>query len=407
MRIGLFTDTYPPFINGVSTSVNMLKNALEKLGHEVFVVTVNTEGYEYNIKEDGKVICVPGVPIKLFDYRISSIYPMKIVKTIKSWQLDVIHSHTEFGIGTYARIMAKKLKIPVIHTYHTMYEDYVYYITKGHFDKLSKRVVKHLTKFYCDKTAKELIVPTIKTKEFLIEKYNCNSNIHVIPTGIETERFYEENVDKTKVSKVEQDLGLKKDDFKIIFVGRLGKEKNIEFLIEAQQLLNKKDNKIKLLIVGAGPYLDILKEKAQELNVLDSIIFVGKVAWENMPIYYQVADVFATASRSETQGLTVIEAMAAAKIPVCINDESFKKTVKDGKNGIIFDDLEDYCAKIKELLKNKDKPSFKVLQKQAREDSYLYSALNYAKSCLKVYDKAIKEYPIVKYRKRDKRKDSN
>lgn len=295
----------------------MLKNALEKLGHEVFVVTVNTEGYEYNIKEDGKVICVPGVPIKLFDYRISSIYPMKIVKTIKSWQLDVIHSHTEFGIGTYARIMAKKLKIPVIHTYHTMYEDYVYYITKGHFDKLSKRVVKHLTKFYCDKTAKELIVPTIKTKEFLIEKYNCNSNIHVIPTGIETERFYEENVDKTKVSKVEQDLGLKKDDFKIIFVGRLGKEKNIEFLIEAQQLLNKKDNKIKLLIVGAGPYLDILKEKAQELNVLDSIIFVGKVAWENMPIYYQVADVFATASRSETQGLTVIEAMAAAKIPVC------------------------------------------------------------------------------------------
>ena len=115
MRIGLFTDTYPPFINGVSTSVNMLKNALEKLGHEVFVVTVNTEGYEYNIKEDGKVICVPGVPIKLFDYRISSIYPMKIVKTIKSWQLDVIHSHTEFGIGTYARIMAKKLKIPVIH----------------------------------------------------------------------------------------------------------------------------------------------------------------------------------------------------------------------------------------------------------------------------------------------------
>ena len=142
MRIGLFTDTYPPYINGVSTSVCMLKKALEKLGHQVYVVTVNPENMKYKFEENGKVIRIPGVPIGIYDYRLTGVYPIKAFNKIKKWKLDMIHSHTEFGIGTCARIVANQLNIPLVHTYDTMYEEHVHYITQGHFKRSSKEIVK-------------------------------------------------------------------------------------------------------------------------------------------------------------------------------------------------------------------------------------------------------------------------
>ena len=119
MRIGLFTDTYPPYINGVSTSIAMLQNALEKQGHEVFIVTVNAEKMKYENEE--KVIRIPGIPIGIYDYRLTGIYPLRAIEKIRKWNLDVIHSHTEFGVGTFARLIAKQLNIPLVHTCHTMY----------------------------------------------------------------------------------------------------------------------------------------------------------------------------------------------------------------------------------------------------------------------------------------------
>ena len=160
MRIGLFTDTYAPQINGVATSILMLEHSLRKLGHEVYVVTVNNDILSYDFGE-ANIIRIPGIPTGIYDYRLSGIYPLKAINKIKKWNLDIIHSHTEFGIGTFARIMAKQLDIPIVHTYHTMYEDYVHYITKGHFDTTSKKIVEYFTKFYCDKTVTELILSLI------------------------------------------------------------------------------------------------------------------------------------------------------------------------------------------------------------------------------------------------------
>ena len=160
MRIGLFTDSYPPYINGVSTSVAMLKRALEKKGHIVYVVTVSDNALKYEYDEEERIVRVPGIPIGIYDYRLSRIYPLSMINTMKNWKLDVIHSHTEFGIGILARLLAKQFDIPLVHTYHTLYEDYTHYITHGYFDKSSKKIVEYLTKFYCDKTAHELIVPT-------------------------------------------------------------------------------------------------------------------------------------------------------------------------------------------------------------------------------------------------------
>ena len=387
MRIGIFTDTYPPYINGVSTSVYMLKKALEKKGHQVFVVTINNENLHYKFDEDNTVIRIPGLPIGIYDYRVSEIYPIKAVNIIRKWNLDVIHSHTEFSVGTFARILSRQFNIPLVHTYHTMYEDYTHYITRGYFEKSSKKIVEYLTLFYCDKTANELIVPTKKTYDLFKEKYEVDKNIYIIPTGIEIERFYVENVDKDKVSEIKKKLNLKKDSFNIVFVGRLAKEKNVDLLLSAHKNIIEKNKKINLIIIGDGPDMDEYRETSKKLGIDSNVIFVGKVPWEEIPAYYRMADVFATASTTETQGLTVIEAMAASVAPICIDDESFKNTVVDGLNGRIFKTQEEYENIVLELAK--DSKLLNNLQKQARINAEVHSSKYYGESVLDVYKHAI------------------
>ena len=157
MRIGIFTDTYPPFVNGVSTSVAMLEKALTKLGHQVYIVTVNTENMKYKYENDDHIIRIPGVPIGIYDYRLTGAYPLKSVKKIAKWNLDVIHSQTEFGVGTFARIIAKQYNIPLVHTYHTMYEDYVHYITKGYFFNYLSLLNLITNCFHCQQFINNLI----------------------------------------------------------------------------------------------------------------------------------------------------------------------------------------------------------------------------------------------------------
>ena len=397
MRIGIFTDTYPPYINGVSTSIVMLQHALEKLGHEVFVVTVNPENLKYQFEDDHKIIRIPGVPIGIYDYRLTGIYPIRAIETIKKWNLDIIHSHTEFGIGTFARIMAKQLDIPLVHTYHTMYEDYVHYITKGYFKRSSKKIVEYLTKFYCDKTATELIVPTRKTYDLFKQKYKYDRNVHIVPTGIEVERFYAEKFKEKDIRSLRKKLGIRDNEDVILFVGRLGEEKNVNTLIEAHVSITRTNPNTKLLIVGTGPDLDKFKELARKYGVSKDVIFAGRVPWDEVPKYYQIAQVFATASKTETQGLTVIEAMAASLPIVAIEDESFANVVIDGLNGKVFRNKKEYTKAILKLIENKEE--LEVMSRQARITSESHSLKYYAEQILDVYKLAIKTKKVKKENK--------
>ena len=393
MRIGLFTDTYPPFINGVSTSVLMLKQGLGKLGHEVYVVTVNDESFSY--KEEDGILKIPSFPIGLMNFRQTGIYPIKAFNIIKKWKLDIIHSHTEFSIGTFARLISKQLNIPLVHTYHTMYEEYIYYITKGYFNSASKKLVEYLTLFLCDKTIDELIVPTEKTKELFKDKYKVKRDVYVIPSGIDTTRFYKENIDKNEIINLKKDLGLKKTDFIVLYVGRIAKEKSIDFLINNFNSVLKRIPKAKMIIVGDGPDIKDLIDLTRKKGLENNIIFTGKAPWTDVPKYYSLCDLFVTASKTETQGLTVIEAMGASKPVVAIRDESFELMITDKKDGLFFDDEKSYVDMIYEVYKNKklrDEISF-----NARLTADKYSPYNYAKNVLKVYDKVIsKDTNVVK-----------
>lgn len=387
MRIGLFTDTYPPFINGVSTSILMLERALKKQGHQVFIVTVNPENMSYKYENYDHVIRIPGIPIGIYDYRLTGIYPIRAINKIKKWNLDIIHSHTEFGIGTFARIIARQLDVPLVHTYHTMYEDYVHYITKGHFDKSSKKIVEYLTKFYCDKTASELIVPSKKTYDLFKEKYKFEKNVHIVPTGIDVERFYQECLKHDDLVEIKRELGLKPEDFVIIFVGRLAKEKSIEVLLEAQVSLIEKYPNCKLLIVGSGPDYEHFIQMSMDLGIEKSVIFTNAIAWEEIPSYYGVADIFATASRTETQGLTVVEAMASSLPVLAFDDESFRDVVVDGLNGYLFKNKKQYRVFVETLIT--DKKKLHRMKNQARITADEHASKYYAEKVLDVYKSAL------------------
>lgn len=390
MRIGLFTDTYCPQINGVATSVNMLKKGLEKKGNIVYLVTVNPDKYEYSIEENGKVLRLPGVPIKIYDYKLASVYPLKAINIIKKWRLDVIHSHTEFGVGTFARIIATQFGIPLVHTYHTMYEDYVHYITHGYFNWSSKKIVEYLTLFYCDKTNTELIVPTVKACNLFKEKYHVDRDVYVIPTGIDTERFSRENNKKFNKKSARENLNLKMDDFVILTVGRIAQEKNITFIIDNMKKIVKKCPKAKLLIVGDGPDFDKCKKLISKYKIDNNVIMTGKVPYDKIVDYYLLADIFVTASTTETQGLTVIEAMAASLPVVCINDESFLNVVIDDINGKIFSGSSEYIKDV--CMIYNDRKLLERLSRQAKISTEMYSIRYFASKVEDVYRIAIKNY---------------
>jgi len=387
MRIGIFTDTYPPFINGVSTSISMLEKGLIEQGHEVYIVTVNPDDLGYKYENDDRILRIPGIPIGIYDYRLTGIYPLKALNKIKSWNLDIIHSHTEFGVGTFARIIAKQYNIPLVHTYHTMYEDYVHYITHGYFDKSSRKLVEYFTKFYCDKTATELIVPSKKTYDLFKEKYKVDKGIHIIPTGIDTERFHRDKLNSKELDSLKKELKIAKDNFVLLYVGRLAEEKNVEFLLESHAEIIKKYPKIKLMIVGSGPDYEKFISYAEELKIIKNVIFTSAIPYDEIPKYYAISNAFVTASTTETQGLTVIEATAASLPVLCIDDESFNTYIVNDLNGYLFHNKQEYIKWVYTLYNDKKKVA--ILSKQAHVSSEKYSLKYYAEQVLAVYKVAL------------------
>lgn len=386
MRIGIFSDTYTPFINGVSTSIVCLKKALEKKGHEVYVVTVNNEKMGYSYDEKERVMRIPALKAGIYDYRLSMIYSFKAKKKIKELNLDVIHSQTEFGIGTFARLVAMELDIPIVHTYHTLYEEYLNSLTKNKIKYMVNGFVEYLAEYYCDSSVGELIVPTVKTKEIFKKQYKFKRDVHVIPNGIDLDKFSIENINKKELEKIKKQYGIKDTDFVIMYVGRLGPEKNITFLARAQKQIVKKHKNCKLVIVGEGPMKNELEKITSSIR--ENVIFTGKIPQSDIQYYYRLADVFATASKFETQGLTVIEALASGVCALCILDDSFKDALIDNVNGNFFENDKEYVALVDKLMT--DEKLLNKYKKNAIKTANEHSYLTFGDKVLEVYELAIK-----------------
>lgn len=389
MKIGIFTDAYEPHISGVTTSIKMLKIALEKMHHEVFIVTANLDNNKFIYDDKNRIIYLPGIKTGIYETKLTGIYSKKAMKIIKNWHLDVIHSQTEFGIGYFSRIVAKKLNLPIVHTYHTLYEDYVHYVTHGHFNNLAKKLAIKITKYYCEKKCDELIVPTDKIKDLFINKYNISQPINVIPTGIDIDKFKLTSNIKKEIESIKKKYKIKDTDFIIGSVGRIAPEKSFDKLLYNIKEMIKVNTNIKVMLVGGGPDLDNLKELTKKLHLEDYVIFTDKVNYDLVPAYFNTFNVIVSFSKTETQGLTIIEGLAASKPTICIEDDSFKAMIEQNYNGYLFkndNEFKDYIFKLMN-----DKKLYKDMSTNARNSTYKYSKEVFASEVLKVYHKAIEK----------------
>ncbi len=388
MRIGIFTDTYLPDINGVASSSHILRNELVKHGHDVLVVTTEIKkGTEYI--DDDNVYRLSGIELKnLYDYRLSSFFSLKAMAKIKAMDLDVIHVQTEFSIGIFGKIVAHLLNIPVVYTYHTQYEDYVHYAPViGKIEPMQpllKKGVSWISRIYGDNCT-ELVAPSVKTKEIL-ETYGIENDIHVIPTGLELERFEASNLNEQQLTEVKKECGTYESSaFTLIFLGRVAPEKSIDMVISALPHLKDAVPEIRLVVVGGGPGLDELKTLAVDLDVEDKVYFAGPKDGTVVPYYYHACDAFISASTSETQGLTYIEAMAAGLPVLARYDKNLDGIIQNQSNGYFFEDLDSLVACVKQLLAT----NLAQMKQQAYADSKQYSSEVFYEKIYDVYKKAI------------------
>lgn len=335
MKIVLFTETYLPFINGVVTHVVSLKEGLEKLGHDVLVVTACPSAKQHYVK-DNVLYCPAKLSKKIYNYGLATPFSKERLRILQEFKPDIIHIHSEFGIGLSGALMSKQLQVPMVYTLHTMYDDYLYYISKPIFVPVLKKISHRYLKYLGDRAA-ALTGPSLKVQEYF-DSCGLNKRVNVIPNPVELDLFNPSNLDMNKTKQVRDKFNILDDEILVSFCGRLGKEKSVDVLLDYWSKLIKKEDKFKLMILGEGPCLDELKQQAKKLGIDNNVIFVGRVEHNDLPSYYGACQLYITASLSDTNSISMKEAMATGLPVIHIFDPLNKGQVVDGVNGYIYKD---------------------------------------------------------------------
>jgi 1,2-diacylglycerol 3-alpha-glucosyltransferase len=384
VNIGIFTDTYKPQLNGVVTVVKTLERELVKKGHKVYIFTVETPGYHQSDSIEENVYRLPS--IKFFwepNLRLGFPDYFSPLRAAKKWKLDIVHSHTPFTLGSIGHFVAKKLKIPEIHTYHTMYEEYanIYLPLPGAFLRF---YAKSESKRFCERTT-AIVAPSKKIKKVLLD-YGITKPIVVLPNGIDLSPFLYNIPTEEKIKEFKSKWALGNSKV-IIFVGRMADEKNIDVLLMNFKKVVDVIKNVKLLMVGDGPKIKKYKELAKMLDINDRVIFTGFLKnWpEELSIAYHSAHLFATASHTEVHPMTFIEAMASSLPVVAAYDGSIADMV-DG-NGFLFEDDKKLYEGIIKILS--DDLLQKTMSERSSEISKMYSVDRFIKNSLNLYEMAM------------------
>lgn len=342
MKILITTDLFTTDTNGVVTSVKNLREELVGKGHDVRVLTLSDSIHSH---KDGDVYYIRSMPLAIYpNVRMPLSYRHPLIKELIEWKPDVIHSQCEFFSFQYALRISKITGAPIVHTYHTLYEQYTKYVIPS--KRLGKRAVKVLSRNRLKRVSR-VIVPTRKVENTLLG-YGLATSMSVIPSGISLAQHKERISEEERKAK-RQELGISEDKSVLVNLGRVGNEKNLEEVLRFFASAVTDNPNLVLLIVGDGPARESLEGLAVELGIEKDVIFTGMVSPSEVQKYYQLGDVFVSASTSETQGLTYIEAAANGLPLLCRKDLCLEDVIEEGENGYEYNSEEEFLERIEEI----------------------------------------------------------
>ncbi len=387
MKIAMFTECYEPFINGVITHIKVLTEGLRALGHEVLIVTGDTECQHHYI-DNGNVLHCPAAKTgkRLYGYPIPSPISRHRRALIKDFAPDIIHIHTEFSMGQSGIRIAKYLNIPIVYTMHTMYDEYVYYIAPKTLSRPATKIARQYL-MHVAGNADAITGPSRKVQEYCRE-IGVRTPVKVINNAAELSSFRPGTVSEDEKSALKEKLGIASGETAAIFVGRLGREKSVDVLLGFWSEAITSEDKIKLIIVGDGPVKDELIQQARELGIAHMVTFTGRVEHEDMPRYVAIGDVYVTASLSDTNSISMLEGMAAGLPVLQLTDPLNAGQVVDGVNGYSFDNAEEMAAYLRRI-RDMSPEERAALSESVISSVRSSGSLDLAKNLLSVYTEVL------------------
>jgi 1,2-diacylglycerol 3-alpha-glucosyltransferase len=378
MNIAFFTDAYLPQISGVVTSVELTRAGLEALGHRVFIFCPKIRGFKDSPKQRDRIFRFSSFRVKFMPSvgtalanRLSLPFSWKTYMKLPELGIDIVHSHTEFGMGQLANFVAATLRVPHVHTYHTIYPEYVHYLAGGKI--VSKKAAAKLSAVYCN-LCSSVIAPSERVKN-LLWQYGVRRPIEVIGTGINVAE-----IKKASGCSFRKKYNLGKA-FVCLYVGRLGREKSVEILLEC--FAKAKLSNAKLVLVGDGPHRSYLEKLAGNLGIAGKVVFCGYLPREKVFEAYNAADIFCFASQTETQGLVILEAEAAGLPLVVREDDALREYVEDEKNAFVVNSKNAFIQSIKKLA---DSDSLRArMSKESQRIAQQFTIENQVKKLLRLY----------------------
>lgn len=378
MKIGVFTDSYRPYTSGVVRSIDLFSREFSNRNHEVYIFAP-----DYPLakppKEDNvfrfAAIPAPTIP----EFSIPLPISIQLSKTIKEIGLDIIHVHSPFLMGSLGARAARRHRLPLIFTFHTLYDQYVHYIPFA--EDASRRIVQLICRDFCNR-CNMVIAPSQLVVNYL-RRIGVKSPTTCVPTGIDLNEFANLNHNWLR-----ENYAINETQTTLLFVGRLGKEKNVHFLLKAFIEINNIYPETVLILVGQGPQEEALKRFCRKNKISEKVFFTGVLPRHKIVHCYASADLFIFPSVTETQGLVIGEAKAAGLPVVAIRAFGPAEIVSHGEDGLLTDpSLSAFTEAILELLDNHDLRG-KMAQK-ALENALEISSVRTAEQMLSIYQKLI------------------
>lgn len=348
MRIAIYSEVYTPDKNGVATHTKTLKDGLERAGHDVLVVTAD-KGVRHHFVDGDSVLRCPAAGMKkVYGFGISSPISPKRLKLLQAFAPDIIHIQSEFSIGLSGVIAARKLGRPLVYTVHTIYDDaYVRYVIPKPFAGTAKKLLFRYINFLT-RRADAVIAPSGRARQFLLDDIQADEGkFHRIPNAIDWLAFDPLRVSAADKAALRRRIGASPAGKTAIYIGRLGREKSLDVLLEWWAQSMKPEDSWRLVVVGDGPEARPLREQVHASGIASMVTFTGAVKNEEVLNYLAIGDVFITASQSENNSISMLEAMASSLMVLQRYDAGTADQIQVGTNGDFFESSAQMAEKLR------------------------------------------------------------